>query len=262
MNIYSIAFFRHPASAYESERAGEARGKFFINYLQILFRAFQFNWSGWVLALHYDYSVSEFPYFRKVAENTKRSGYPIILSCEGDAETLCGSMLWRMKALFYNSAEYVVCRDLDSLPTKRDFLMTQKFIESGKTAHIVHDSVSHSGMMGGTLGLHAPRFRETMNMNSWNEFMKLASGFDMNVHGADQSMLNTHVYPKVRDSLYLHELNQDTGMNAAIIDRTAPSPQDELDRCCNGVGLAFHVEPAMAAYRRLVPDDPFRRFEI
>ena len=36
--IVSLAFFRNDASGYESERAGDARGRFFINFLPTLVR--------------------------------------------------------------------------------------------------------------------------------------------------------------------------------------------------------------------------------
>ena len=63
-----------------------------------------------------------------------------------DPAMLCTSMLWRMSPVFpgfAEDAEYVFCRDIDSLPMPRDRAAMEWFINSGATTHTIHDNEMH-----------------------------------------------------------------------------------------------------------------------
>src|SRR3990170_5838387 len=73
----------------------------------------------------------------------------------------CESMLWRLKPCWMEGVERVICRDLDSLLTYRDFKSVERWIESGKSAHGMNDNPAHGGLplMGGMLGFKADVLR-------------------------------------------------------------------------------------------------------
>src|SRR3990167_5605045 len=161
MIVHSVSFFRNDASGYESERAGEARGIFFINFIRCLVRAHFAVFKDWRLVIHHDDRVTEFPYFDVLRRMCSANMLDLVFM--GTSRKLCESMMWRMNPLFsaeYADAEYVVCRDVDSLPMHRDRKMLDEAFAAGAAAHIVHDSESHCGMMGGMSAFNRKKFRE------------------------------------------------------------------------------------------------------
>lgn len=251
MNIVSYSFFRHAASNYESERCGEARGVFFVNFLRALVRAHHFCWGGWQLRIHHDGLAMQFPYFRALQIMQAR-GLLRLVDC-GPAETLCGSMLWRMKPVWEDETEYVACRDVDSLPMPRDRRMVEEFVRSGKSAHAILDSESHSGpYMGGMTAWHAPTVRQTLpGVESWTQFMRakpVGVEIDFNKHGADQKHLNGLYAPNLMRSTLIHQRRQDLLYECET--RMCAPKAHELDRVVH-IGAAYNVEPVMAALSKL-----------
>lgn len=248
MNIVSYAFFRHPASAYESERCGESRGRFFINYFRALVRAHQHVWSSWTMLIHHDGRVMELPYF-KALERMQELRLVTLRYC-GDAKTLCGSMLWRLNAVFAENAETVVCRDVDSLPMPRDRAMVDEFSRSGAILHAIHDSKSHCGpLMGGTLGINAPEFRRVTGHTSFETLLEAGRnlGLDYDVHGSDQAFLNSVVYPYLAPSTLIHT-SRDVGQYPAQATLPVHERKCSEDRLANHVGGAFDVDRAVTWY--------------
>lgn len=242
--VYSTAFFRHEASAYESPRCGASQGRFFANFLPILVRAFRsvFMPAGWTLRIHHDDRAREFPYF-KVLDRMRDQGL-LELVYMGKAETLCGSMLWRMNPIWDSGMSRVVCRDLDSLPTVRELNALRRWEESGEPVSALHDSQSHSctALMGGMIGVK-PWYGPTQLWlgESWEQFVALskATGIDFNRHGADQLLLNTLPNrPPVLSE-----------------DRSSLGPiTAEQDKLSAHIGGAFHALPAQQWYDKNLPD--------
>lgn len=244
--VVSYSFFRHQKSAYEHPNCGEAQGRFFVNYLPTLVRAHHAVWTGWELRIHHDDRVRDFKYFRAL-EHMDRVGLLKLVSC-GEAKTLCGAMLWRLKPLFDMEVEYVVCRDVDSLPMPRDRRMVEEFIGSGTAVHGILDSVSHSGpLMGGMVAFECSRLRSTGHA-SVESLMRAgdALAINYNEHGADQRMLNGVVYPYLAPYTMIH-CKKDLGY---LSFKTLPVAEQacEQDRLANHVGGAFDAASAKAWY--------------
>src|SRR3990167_2125390 len=106
--VYSLAFFRDAASAYESPRCGASQGCFFANFLPTVIRAFRsiFVPEGWKLIIHHDQRVHEFPYFKVLEALQERDALRLVPM--GESQGLCDSMLWRMKPVL-DLDGYVVC---------------------------------------------------------------------------------------------------------------------------------------------------------
>lgn len=242
--VYSLSFFRHPASAYESPRCGASQGRFFANFLPVVVRAFRsiFAPAGWTLRIHHDDTAQEFVYFRAL-QMFKERGI-LELADMGKAETLCGSMLWRMQPIWDIGMTRVVCRDLDSLPTVRELNALRRWEESGEPVSALHDSQSHSctELMGGMIGVK-PWYGPTQMWlgESWENFVKLqkSTDIDFNRHGADQAFLNRlSCRPNVRSE-----------------DRESLGPRtDPRDLLSAHIGGAFHALPAQQWYDANLPD--------
>lgn len=257
--IYSLAFFRHESSAYESPRCGAAQGRFFVNFLPVVIRAFRsvFAPAGWTLRIHHDDRATEFPYFKAI-QRFRDAGI-LELQDMGVAKSLCGSMLWRMHPAFIyehniGGAVFVAARDLDSLPTPRELHVLERWIydRSGDMPVLaLHDSESHAGtpLMGGMIAVRADHTSVmTWLGTTYNGFRRLKSesGINFNQHGADQVFLNhLPIQPPVH-----HETRETMGPRV-----------DPRDMLSNHIGGAFHAEPARKWYDENLPDDEVLRIE-
>lgn len=235
MRVVSYSFYRHPASAYESERAGEGRGRFFVNYLRAIVRGHWAVYPDWRMEIRHDDRVREYPYFR-ILERMRDSGL-LKLFPMGPAATLCGSMLWRLLPIWSRDVDYVICRDVDSLSTPRERIAVERWIKSGKAVHSICDSVSHvpGALMGGMIGVRTYWFRQ--------QFPAIESllshcdrlGIDLNRHGADQQLLNAVVLP----------LAEREGEVWADTTEILPPKGDGIDSLTNHIGGAYHVDPCV-----------------
>jgi len=222
MKIYSTAFFRSAASAYESERAGAGRGVFFVNYLRSLVRAFWMVYGpdNWKLMIQHDDRAMEFPYFQVLKRMQEKQ--LLTLYYRGKSEGLCSSMMWRLNPIWYVDSEYVLCRDLDALPTYREKRRVDNWIQGGKAIHALHDSISHMGtmLMGGMVGFDVKQVKDKIPKPPTE---------GLNVHGDDQRWLNEFVAP-------YHEIQWDGPVELGPKDH----PMDKLG---SHLGGAFHVDP-------------------
>lgn len=229
MNIYSTAFFRSQASAYESERAGAGRGVFFVNYLRSLVRGFWATYGtlhNWRLQIRHDDRATEFPYFAKLKRMADAGLLDLIY--RGPCLGLCDSMLWRMDPIWNPDSDFVLCRDLDALPTLREMKAVESWMAlpyASWPVHSIHDSVSHkdAGLMGGLVGFHAPTTRGVIPR-------PLCDG-SLNVHGDDQYWLNATVVP-----LFSGRIKQDT-------PETLGPKDHPMDKLGSHLGGAFHMDP-------------------
>jgi hypothetical protein len=239
--VYSTAFYRHNSSGYESERAGAARGIFFVNFIEPMIEAVRVAYPGWELWIHHDGRVMEFPVWSKV-QRLHDTGL-IKLIPMGDARTLCGSMLWRMRPCFDTSVDYVACRDVDSLPMDRDHKMLQEFISSGGDVHAILDSESHCGpLMGGMTAYSGTALRR--EFDSYENMMGKGKEIDWNIHGADQRFLNTYVFPRFFRKTFIHQKRRDVQYPNAMQTRQVAPKETPLDNVVNHIGAAYSVERA------------------
>lgn len=221
--VVSYALFRHPAGQYEDPRAGVSRGVFYNWYLPLLVRAHHECWPGWELRIHHDETLYAGSYGGELLR-LERAGL-VSLRYMGKAETLCGSMLWRLAPAWDPEVEIVACRDVDALPQPRDRAAVERFVAGPGAVHVIHDHPAHAGVMGGTLAVRASAVRERLG----ETFAAFVGSIrrDLNRHGADQDVLGERLVPDVVD------------------DKLAPV--DERDRV--PIGAAFPVAPQAEFYR-------------
>ena len=115
---------------------------------------------------------------------------------------LCEAMLWRLKPIFSRDStgkykySHILCRDLDSLHTYREAQAVKVWLDGGKAAHAITDSISHTiPMMGGMIGFKTGSFQEITGYPTYDELLR-HNTYDLSVKGADQSFINKVIYPK------------------------------------------------------------------
>lgn len=244
--VYSLAFFRANASGYESPRAGTSQGIFFDNFIPTVIRACRVVCRDWEIRVHHDERAKD------------RSNWPLLdrlnraelikLVPMGEVKTLCDSMLWRLEPLRDTSVDWVVCRDVDSLPMQRDRKMVEHAIGMGAEAHAILDSESHSGpLMGGMTAY---------SKGTWGHFFRSKrDGIDMDQHGADQRYLNREIWPLIKSKTVIHQRRRDILYHDAM--KTLPvAPQETvLDGIVRHIGAGYDREKAMIALRAHHPDE-------
>lgn len=235
MKVYSLAFFRHEASAYESPRCGASQGRFFVNYIRAIVRAQCAVYPDWEMRIHHDDRVTQYEYWKAMERMEAAGLFKLIYA--GKAHTLCGSMLWRMSPAWDQGVEAFICRDVDSLQTPRERLAVERWLASGKPVSALHDSQSHSctALMGGMVGFRSEWVRARWGSLEAFVAKATARGIDLNKHGADQTLLNAEVLPEAFG-----------GADVVNEDRQTLGPKSHiLDNLTAHIGGAYHVEPVV-----------------
>jgi hypothetical protein len=239
LKVFSTAFFRNWASAYESERAGAGRGVFFVNYLRSLVRNHWAVWPDYQLWIYHDDRAREFPYWKSLNAMADRG--LLRLFYMGESKRLCESMLWRMIPCWNVDVETVLCRDLDALSTPRERKAVEKWLASGRAVSALHDSESHSSaaLMGGMVSFRASWIRD--HWESYNTLIWKAGQYaiDLSRHGSDQQLLNAEVLPIALDEQQL-----------ISEDRQSMGAKDHpIDQLISHAGGAFHVDPCVEWFK-------------
>lgn len=106
----------------------------------------------------------------------------------------CWAMLHRLLPAWDPTVEYVICRDVDSLPTWRDRQCVEEFVASRHNVGVIHDNWEHGGMMGGLSHFKAEALRS--QWSSFDDFIAEAGRADSawEEHGQDQVWLNETVH--------------------------------------------------------------------
>lgn len=243
---YSLSYFRHHRSNYEIPACGVNQGVFFTNFMPSMIRAMCAVWGGWTKIIHHDDRVMEVPYF-KVLKRLEDAGV-LRLRYMGPAETLTGSMLWRIDPIFDTQADWVVCRDIDSLPMHRDRKMVELAMSKGAAVHAIHDSESHSGpLMGGTSAFNAALVRKGLATPcvTSEEFRAVHGiGLDFDKHGADQTFLNREIWPKFQKQTIIHTRRPNL-QYACMRAYPTIEPETPLDKVVRHIGAGYEVPKAM-----------------
>ena len=263
MKVLSLAFFRSEHSGYESEAAGAGRGVFFVGFLAAVLRAWNHSMPGWKLWVHHDARVTEYPYFRvmKALEGNRRDFRLVPM---GKAETLCGSMLWRLAPILDPDVETVACRDIDSLPMPRDFKMLEEFHQNSRSAHAILDSESHCGpFMGGMSAFNAARLREALgrDVKTLDELFRRYPIPSPNQHGADQIWMNANLWPRLGSDTFIHQKRADVLYPSAAVTRRTVGQECEEDRLANHIGGAYEAEKVVRFYDEKHPWPLIREIE-
>jgi len=262
MNVVAYSFFRSEFSCYEQDNCGAAKGRFFVNFLPAVIRAHQYVWHGWELWIFHDNRVTEYPYWNAVSRMEQAGLLKLFPFGPSKSLTGIGGMIERMNPIFNWDVDYLVCRDVDSLPMPRDRKMVEEFIGRQATAHAIQDSISHSGLMGGTCAWDARKFRQRFECKSLPELLDRGAGLhiDYNRHGGDQLFLNGYVVPNVATDLVIH--TKRAYLNELCKTRLDVIPQQcEEDRLSNHVGGVYDAERAARFYDQHHPNEAILQAE-
>lgn len=199
---------------------------FYWQYLKSLVRAHHTLFPGWELRLYMDSTIS-----------AARSHYVTRLAQEGlinlkyaeENKGKCRSMLWRMKPVWEDDVEYVLCRDIDSLPTIVEARMVKQFVDSKTALHVFNENESHTAtVMGGMCGFHAPQYKHITGFKDWNEFISSRPGLDLaaEMGGPDQTLLHYSAWEKCFPNVCEHRLKGISPQPGSMASYTTVEPID------------------------------------
>lgn len=228
---------------------------------------------GWELRIYHDNLVEK---HGQALKRYHHAGLVNAVPC-GETPPIGVGALWRYKAIWDQAAEYVLTRDIDSLPLVRDRLMVDEFMETGMAMHSISDHPDQSWhMQAGMVGFHAPKFRDRVFFTSWDAMVGKASsyGIDMSVWqgGPDQQLLSRLVWPLMADEVCEHRLKgvQFTGSGGKKFDRVperqlsdVPAEvQDGADTLMPFMGCpGFDVDRAVAFFKKYGRAEVTQRLE-
>jgi len=177
---------------------------FYWQGLRALVRAHHNIFPGWELRIHHDSTIHA-PRSAVLREYEK-AGLVKLVSIE-ENKAYCRSMLWRLLPAWDADVQFVLCRDIDSLPTIKDRRMTEQFMQSGAAIHCMNDNGSHtSAMMGGMCSVNAPVMREKTGYPSWEHLVSLRGDLDRVMGGTDQILLHYHMWEKLFPDVCEHRI--------------------------------------------------------
>lgn len=217
--VVSLALFDPPAA--------QKRNFCYTSYLPAVIRGHLSCYHGWELWLYHDSSLYSCDY-GDVLMRLHHDG-KIKLIYAGECARLCESMLWRMKPLWEPDVEWCATRDVDAVPQPRDWRTIETFTASTGTVQVIHDSESHSGLMGGTACYHAARTRDRLGHPTWEAFRAAAQKWGVDNYGSDQKYL-AHVL-RSADSVVAF-----------------PAREDARDRVAPHIGGAGPAQPVIQWY--------------
>lgn len=249
-NVVSLALFRHARSSYEDPRCGVSQGRYFANCLPAIVRGYAVCFPGWTVRIYHDDSIY-YSQYGDVLFALAKAGAIELVDC-GPAETLCGGMLWRMRPASDPEVSRFICRDVDAMPTPREAKAVQDWIDSGLAAHIIHDSSSHTGYMGGMMGFRADALREVVGPDSYATAVQFAAddGIDLNVHGGDQRVLNRLFKARLATSTLCSFDPSKLPHSEFRTSRPIPPSSGPLDMTTGSIGTPFDRVGAVAAYKQ------------
>lgn len=176
--------------------------QFYWDHLPGLVRAHHNLFPGWELRLHVDATYNE-P--RSKLLRAYASAGLINVKYVEENKAVCRSMLWRLLPLWDEDVEYVLCRDVDSMPSMKERRAVDQFIQSGAAAHTMHDHPQHTAlMMGGLVGFHAPQFKSITQWPTWEHLIALSAILDLPTGGSDQILMSEQVWPLLYPNVCSH----------------------------------------------------------
>jgi hypothetical protein len=178
--VVSLALF-------EPRDPAQRRNFCFTSYLPAVIRGHLSAYAGWELWIHHDSSLYSCDYGDTLVRLSK-AGKIKLIYC-GEAYRLCEAMLWRMKPIWEEDVEWVATRDVDAVPQPRDWRCLENFVANAGTVQVIHDSESHSGLMGGTACYNAGRLRARIGHGTWEQFRADAEKWGVSDYGTDQKFL-------------------------------------------------------------------------
>lgn len=164
-----------------------------------------------------------------------------------EQQPLCRSMLWRLKKIFDEDAEIVLCRDADALTSYREAQAVQEWEGMDKLILSIQDSNSHTlPLMGGLVGFKAKQFRE--KYGSWDDLLSLWKNDDWS-HGQDQKFMMNIIYPEFKNEIFkkdMRSIDKYYHSNLQGVD----SKLWESNLCCAHIGSAGAIDMEVIRFTR------------
>lgn len=112
---------------------------------------------------------------------------------------LCKGMLTRLKPIFTQNLEYVLCRDADALTTYREAVAVNKWMETQETIFTIKDNPGHTlEIMGGLTGFKCEPLKN--KYSTWDGLLARNKS-ELSIHGADQNFLMQNVLPDFKNEV-------------------------------------------------------------
>lgn len=202
----------------------------------------------WQMVLFVEYRIyNKYLYSNYLIALSELTGMEIVIA---KSTPKCEAMLWRMTPLFYAGATHLLCRDTDALTSYREAMAVNRWIESGKGFHVIHDNTAHGGLMGGLVGFDVKQFKDTFP--EYDTFENLVNGFNLNEHGSDQNLMNVRLLPKIKNNLHTSTFPP-SDQRAALW---------ESDLCISFIGTAGVNEmETLRFFQRFDKSDKWDKFE-
>jgi hypothetical protein len=215
-----------------------------------------------VTVIHLDQSTYEgYKNYFDAIQNDK----VVVNICE-DAP-LTKAMLWRLKPIFEKNEKdehvysHVLCRDLDSPTTYREAQAVKYWMDKGKAAHAITDSVSHTiPMLGGMVGFVSKHFIMYTRKYFWKDLFENIT-LDFRYKGTDQTYLNNEIYPLFAkhgiDSITQHYVLgmpntflSDCHNHIQDIEIGLPEEYKESNLSCGHIGASGWYQTALFKFLR------------
>lgn len=134
----------------------------------------------------------------------------------GESDKHCAKMLERMRPIFWEDVDYVICRDSDALTSYREAQAVDEWLSFLYTVHSIHDNDAHNTpIMGGLCGFVAGAIRS--KYESFEKMLAL-SPVAIDDHGSDQDFLTRVVYEDFKEQMMLHNFKGEKSHCAAAMN--------------------------------------------
>lgn len=178
----------------------------FMAYLRLFsinLKMSELIYPGWRIVVHLDEPTyeSEFREFFDYHVKGGRMKIEVLPRNE-----LCWMMMWRLRPVFTDEYQYVICRDVDSLLHYREHQAVHNWIMNGRGVHAITDSPSHNlSLLGGMCGFKNPTLQQHIHCNSWDQMMAMDGGeTNWATKGSDQFFMNKFILPRVDKTIVEH----------------------------------------------------------
>jgi hypothetical protein len=213
MNLVSYCLFSGEA----------ARREFYFEKVPAVVRAHHNLFPGWEMWVHYDDTIPSERCGKLLAAYAKFNLVKLI-PC-GQSQAIALSALWRFKPLWQPGVDYMLSRDMDSLPVPKDRRAVEVFLQSGKVAHSITDHPQHrvagdGGFMAGMCGFNAARTLEATSIASWDSFVARGERLDIWSGGPDQQLLYNALYLPLAhaNAICRHDLTRPSAVALPLAD--------------------------------------------
>lgn len=168
-------------------------------------------------------------------------------------QPLCKSMLWRLKPIFFDGVETVLCRDTDALVSYREAAIVQEWLKSPFQIGAIRDNPAHTvPLMGGMIGLRCGKLRD--KYKDWDNLLS-KSPITISERGTDQEFLMKVVYPDFKEDIA--DLIYPARNHGLILNNVRPELW-ESDLCSAFIGAAGVNElETLRFFRRFDEITPF-----